>query len=326
MLSLTLVIKDFDYLAPLVYGDVASDQLDLRLDRDLPTPGYPTRPTALSRTLSDPSIAVGELSLARHIARLAEGDRTFVGIPHLTTRVFRHRCFFVPKGSPLRSLSDLQGARLGTNEWPATGNTWARALMREEGVDLQKVHWWVGSVEGAPFNKAAQGTLPPNARFVDGDRTLVDLLLGGELDGLVVPTPPRQFDAVCGPIVRLLPDFRAAEQDYFRRTGIFPGHHIVGVRRAVYEEHPWILRPIFDLLEGSRAVWQERRLLLNDTTPWMHADHEETVAIMGADWSPTGIEANRAMLHILCRELYEQGLAPRQMAVSEIFPEFEGRD
>src|SRR5687768_16135573 len=121
-LTVTLVIKDYDHLAPLSAGDVVAEDLDLRLDRD--TPG------ALDRTLDDPSVHVGELSFARHLARLSQDDHSFVGIPIFPTRAFRQRCFFVRRDSDLCALKDLAGKRIGTNEWPATGNTWSRALLR----------------------------------------------------------------------------------------------------------------------------------------------------------------------------------------------------
>ena len=95
-LSVTLVIKDYDYLAPLACGDVVAEELDLTLDRD--TPG------ALDRTLSDPTILVGELSFARHLSRLADDDRSFVGLPSFPYRAFRQRCFFVRCDSGLHDF------------------------------------------------------------------------------------------------------------------------------------------------------------------------------------------------------------------------------
>ena len=140
-LQLTLVIKDYDHVAPLAAGDVVAEDLDLTLDRD--TAG------ALDRTLADPSIQAGELSFARHIARLAEGDHTFVGIPIFPTRLFRHRSFFVRRDSGMSGLQDLVGKRVGTNEWPATGNTWSRAVLRESGIRIDSIKWSVGLIAGA---------------------------------------------------------------------------------------------------------------------------------------------------------------------------------
>ena len=119
-LSIKLVTKDYDFFAPLACGDVSADGINLIYERDTPN--------ALDRTLADASIDAGELSLSRQLARLASGDLSFVGIPVFPQRVFRHRCFFVRRGSGLTSFEQLAAKRIGCNEWPASGNTWSRAI------------------------------------------------------------------------------------------------------------------------------------------------------------------------------------------------------
>ena len=298
-LSVTLVMKDYDHIAPLACGDVSVEGVDLKLDRD--------SHGALDRTLGDPSIHAGELSLSRHLLRLAQNDRSFVGIPVFPTRAFRHRCFFVLRGSGLREFRDLEGRRIGTNEWPATGNTWSRAAMREQGVRIDRISWVVGSVDGAPSNRP-QGALPSYAQHAPPGRPLVDMLLEGELDALMCPNPPRGFYEPGSPIVRLFPDYRSVEMQYFRRTGLYPAHHIVGVRRRLFEEAPWVVRSLFAALEESKRRWQAQRRLLPETTPWTLAEIEDATALMGQDWQPYGTEPNRAMVQVLCDELFAQGL------------------
>jgi len=55
--------------------------------------------------------------------------------------------------------------------------------------------------------------------------------------------------------VRLFPDYRAREQDYFRRTRIFPIMHLIVVRNDIYERHPFVAISLRGLLrrQGSRA-------------------------------------------------------------------------
>src|SRR3954464_8562270 len=134
-LPLRMVAQDFDSLSALACGEVVPEGIKLTLERD-------TR-NALTMVLGDPTIDAGELSWSRHVARLAAGDRSFVAIPIFPFRAYRHRCFFVRRGSPLGALKDLDGKRIGTQEWPATGNVWARAALREAGVQIDKIHWMV---------------------------------------------------------------------------------------------------------------------------------------------------------------------------------------
>src|SRR5262249_50230145 len=148
----------------------------------------------LDRTLNDPAVEAGELSFSRHIHRMATGDGSFVGIPFFAYRAFRHRCFFVRRDDGLRDFADLAGKRVGTNEWPPSGNTWSRAILRDAGVKIEGIRWWVGSVDGHASNRP-QGALPPYVQAAPPDRSLRDMLLDGELDALMCPVPPRGFYA-----------------------------------------------------------------------------------------------------------------------------------
>src|SRR5215216_4879212 len=125
-LALTCAIKDYDHIAPLRSGDVTPEGIALHFDFG---------PDVLNRVINLPEVPVGELSFGRYLIRVASGDRSIVGLPIFTTCLFRQRCFYVRQDSPYRALGDLDGTRIGTNEWPATGNTWARAALREQGVE-----------------------------------------------------------------------------------------------------------------------------------------------------------------------------------------------
>jgi 4,5-dihydroxyphthalate decarboxylase len=312
--SLTLLTKDYGYLGPLAGGDVAAEDIDLTFVR--------STATALNRTLSDPSIDAGELSFARHIIRIAEDDHSFTGIPFFVVRAFRHRCFFVRRGSSLRGLKDLRGRRIGTNEWPATGNTWSRAALREQGVSTQEIDWWVGPVDGAPSGRP-QGALPSNAHSAPPGRTLREMLMSEAIDALMVPDPPPGFYAADSPIVRLIPDYPSAERDYYRRTKLYPAHHIIGMRKATFVQAPWVARRLYSTLEASKTRWLERINELTETTPWLLAEIEASQTVFGRDWNPSGVAANLTMIQALCDEHFVQGLISRRVAAAEIFQEFE---
>lgn len=311
---LTLLMKDYDFLAPLAAGDVTAEGADLTLRRD--TAG------ALDRTLADASVHAGELSFSRHIQRLAASDHSFVGIPFFPTRAFRQRCFFVRRDSGLHRFADLAKKRIGTNEWPASGNTWSRAILRDAGVRIEEIQWWVGTVDGAPSNRP-QGSLPAYVRPAPADRTLRDMLLDGELEALMCPIPPKGFYEANSPIVRLVPDFRKAEQEYFRRTGICPLQHVVGVRRHVYEREPGVLKALYGVLEQSKLAWQASRRRLADTLPWTLAEIEETTALMGEDWHPNGVEPNRRTIQAFLDEQVAQRLIANPPTVDALFAEFQ---
>ncbi|SOD62892.1 hypothetical protein SAMN06297387_10855 [Streptomyces zhaozhouensis] len=171
------------------------------------------------------------------MARIASGDTTWVAVPFFLMRNFRHRCFFVRESDERASFQDLVGGRIGTDNWMASGDTWSRAAIREQGIGTDRFTWVCGPVEGVAEDRP-QGNLPPNASMAPPGRGLRDMLLDGELDALMVPDPPRGFLEPDSPFRRLFRDFRSVEEAYYDRTGIWPGLHLAVVRRTVAEEHP----------------------------------------------------------------------------------------
>src|SRR5919202_2289860 len=163
-MALRLITRNYDYVQPLAMGDVPSDGLAIELTR-----GF----DALVR-LPEPVFDGGEMSLSRYLQAFADGDRSLVGLPIFPMRGFRHRCFFVRRDSPYADLPDLAGKRVGINEWPATGNTWARALLREQGVDLRSVRWLVGQVS-AGYKPVPDDALPRGVERAPAHQLLVDL-------------------------------------------------------------------------------------------------------------------------------------------------------
>jgi 4,5-dihydroxyphthalate decarboxylase len=313
--KLTLVVTDYDFIAPLALGDVKAEGLDLRVERE-------NAANAIDRPMSDPTVVAGEISFARHVARIAASDPSWVGIPFFLRRGFRHRTFYVRRGSPTRNFGDLDGKRIGVADWPATGNTWGRAVLRDHGVEINHVKWMLGTIDGAP-SKRPHGTLPPFVQPVPAGRALRDLLINGEVDALMWGFEPKGFYDPESPIVRLVPDFRRVEQDYYRRTGIYPGLHLLGIRREVFDRDPGMARSLYSAVDRSKTLWQKNRLYLAETTPWMLADIEETTALMGKDLNPSGLEPNRTMIQKFCDELFAQGLAPRRVDATEVFSEME---
>ncbi len=314
--AISLLMNDFDHIAPLASGDVAPEGIDLTLERRSP----------INRFIEDPSFDAGEMSLGKYLIRMARGDNEFVGTPIFVMRDFRHRCFFTRRDTGIRSLRDLAGKRMGIDAWSASGNTWGRAALREAGVDITGIQWFVGPIDRdrmGPTGSAEQTALPDFAQPVAPGENLTDLLVAGQLDALLIPYTPAGFYDPDSPIVRVLENFVEEEQAYYRRTGIYPAHHIVGIRRASFERNPWIARSLYDALEQSRLLWQDRRWHFPDTTPWLLDALEDVTRLMGPDWRPYGVEPNRHMVAALCAEQYAQGLVAEPYDSSHAFAEFE---
>ncbi|HEX3723653.1 MAG TPA: hypothetical protein VHV31_12735, partial [Nitrolancea sp.] len=103
----------------------------------------------------------------------------------------------------------------------------------------------------------------------------------------------------------------------------YPAHHIVALRREVFDEAPWVAVRLFDVLERSRLYSQDVRWALTDVTPWSITDLEETRALFGKDWQPFGAEVNRKMIADFCGDQFAQGLVTNQLDPLTAFAEFE---
>ena len=90
--------------------------------------------------------------------------------------------------------------------------------------------------------------------------------------------------------MRLFPDIRAIERDYFRQTGMFPPQHLIVLRRPVWEANKWIARALTDAFIRVQRRVRQRAASFPYASPWLDAELEETEALMGADFHPDGFE------------------------------------
>jgi len=316
--TVNMLAQDHDHYMPLAVGDVTIPGVDLRLKRVR----LGVMPGMLERIYTDPELHVGEASFARYIGRVADRDvGPVIALPAFVVRVFRHRGIYVRRGSKLRA-ADLAGKTIGISEWRATGNTWTRAVLSDAGVRTQDCNWILARADDTK-KPPPRDELPSNVVFGKDSDNLVDLLAAGAIDAFIAPLePPTFYDEDC-PIVRLFQHYEAAEAEYFKRTGIYPAHHIICVKRDFYERHPDLTRAIYRGLDESKTGWDAYAKIFGQSTPWLLREIERAQALMGQDWRPYGLERNYAMMDALCRELFEQGLVSRRVDPSELFPDFE---
>lgn len=185
------------------------------------------------------------------------------------------------------------------------------------------VRWLVGQVS-PNYKPVPPDVLPDGVEAVPAGRMLVDMLLAGELDALMCPWPPEGFYEDGSQVTGLYEDYRTAERDYFRRTGIHPAHHIVALKRELVDRNPWIVRAIYTSLDEARKRSEQTRWALTETSPWLLAELEETRALMGPDFQPYGIGENRHMVAAFCEEQYAQRLVNTPIGPADVFADFEG--
>jgi 4,5-dihydroxyphthalate decarboxylase len=318
-LTLTLACGDYDRTLPLRTGAVRPDGVELKVLSLEPEEMF-------HRMARRRDFDVAEFSLSTYTVLRGRGE-PLIAIPVFPSFAFRHSAIFVREDAGILEPRDLVGKRVGVPKYHMTAAVWVRGILEDEyGVSPEDLHWFEGG-EGAAV-KEVDVTLPPGLRheLVPGDRTLGHLLASGELDAFIGARRPAGAANTKdrSPVRRLFPDFRHVERAYYQRTGIFPIMHTVVLKEELAREHPWLPRALYEAFaEAKRLAY--RRLadtaVLPYVLPWLVAEVEETRALMGDDPFPYGVGRNRRTVETLADYSFRQGLAPRRLAVEELFCE-----
>jgi 4,5-dihydroxyphthalate decarboxylase len=316
-LSLSVAVRDYDRTRPLMDGSVRIDGVE---------PVFMTLPPEeiFFRAFRYAEFDICELSLSSFTVKTAHGDCPYVGVPAFLSRAFRHTSFYV-RTDRIKKPGEMKGKLIGVPEYQLTANVWARAILQDDyGVKPSDIRWIRGGLEDAGRREKIAIKLPPDVRLEEAPqgRTLSSMLEAGEIDGFIGPRVPSCCERGHPDVGWLFADPVAAAKDYFKRTGIFPIMHLVGVRRALVERHPWLPAAALKAFEQAKNIAVER---LADTSsakvtlPFVEERLKEARELMGRDFWSYGVDANRKVLETFLRHHHGQGLSPRLVKVEELF-------
>ncbi len=317
-LKLTFGCWNYDRTRALADGSVVADGIDLNyLDMLVEETFF--------RMLRHQEFDVAELSLSSYTVSLFRSPQPFVAIPVFPSRFFRHSCIYVNAASGIRKPADLIGRRIGNPEYQMTAPVWIRGILSDHyAVPVDSVTYVTGGEEEPGRSEKLKLDLPPSIKVerIGPAQTLSQMLRDGEIDALYTARAPSSFRAGDGRVVRLFPDYREIERDYYRSTGIFPIMHTVAIRRDVYEANRWIaqsLQKAFIAAQAKTYADLKESAALKAMLPWLNHHVEEAIAEMGEDYWPYGFDRNRATLDTFLRYHHEQGLSKRRLAPEDLF-------
>jgi 4,5-dihydroxyphthalate decarboxylase len=254
-----------------------------------------------------------EFSLSTYMILHSRGDRRFVGIPVFPSRRFRHEHVWVNANAGIRSPSDLKGKRVGVQEFVQTAALWIRGFLQDDyGVATRDIDWHFGGYnEPDPYFKPRiEMKMAPGvkAQVIDNGTCIDAMLECGDLDA-VFPALPRSFLRGSPNVVRLFPNFRAVEEDYFRRTRIFPIMHVVVIRREIYEQNRWAAVALYKAFVKAKELAMRRLTTyppIPVMLPWLTEHVEATRTVMGEDYWSYGMQENRHVLETAARHAWDQ--------------------
>jgi ABC-type nitrate/sulfonate/bicarbonate transport system substrate-binding protein len=328
-LQLKVGVYRYEHTEPLFDGRVTFGGVDTTLD---------TSPliSDVFHRMAEGELDIAEYGLTYFLRSFDLPDSPFLALPIFPNRNFRHSALFVNVDSGIERPEDLAGKTVG--EFALYGSdpgVWMKGVLAEDyGVTPEQMDWVIGGTDHPiPSFDWIPQPVPDgvHVRHAEGDQTLSTLLETGEIDALLsVDVPQSVLDGSTNKIRRLFVDYETVERDYYRRTGIFPMMHVVAIRRELAAE-PGLAESIYQAFCQAKGIVQEHyranaaKQHMAVITPWFSELFAENRALLGEDWWPYGLDANRKAVDTFLRYHHEQGLSQRLLTSEDIFaPAFLG--
>jgi 4,5-dihydroxyphthalate decarboxylase len=318
-LRLSVAISDYDHVRDLISGKVRAEGISID-HIDLPVEEF------FARFTDERCWDVSEMSMARFVSLISQGDPNITGIPVFPSRFFRQHALYVRTDSPLRDAAGLAGKKVGIPEWVQTAIVWVRAwLMHDVGIGLNEIEWVRAGINTPGRESQVKAKLPPGIAYSEiADRSLVDMLLAGDLDAIICAHPPDLFEARDPRIRRLITDYQPVEEAYWNKHRIFPMMHTVALPRTTYDANPWIGPALFKALTEAKNRSLTRALdgnICRFPIAWTFTWAEKARDMFGDDFWPYGVGANRATIEAFLQFCDEQGVSHRRVSIDELYPE-----
>ena len=310
-LPLTLACGDYELVRPLLERKVEVDGVDLTMLTDMDSA------TRHWRFLRNNEFDVAEVSISSYLAA-RDNDWPFRAIPVFLHRRFRHGFMFINTGKGIAKPGDLKGRRIGVKTLMTSAILWMRGLLQNEyGVPLDSIEWV------AELNNDVDVQLPPNTKYtlLPRDKSVETMLAEGELDAVFHSDLIKPFLAKDPRVARLFADPQAEERTYYQRTGIFPIMHVLGIRQALIDRHPWLAINLYRAFSEAKTLAM-KRMANPRIVPlaWYRAAWEEQERVLGPDpWEYGMSEKNRKNLETVVGYSHQQGLIRQRPALEQLF-------
>jgi len=317
-ITLTLACGDYEITRALKEGQVQPDGIDLVMLTDMDST------TRHWRFLRNRDFDMAETSASSYLVARDQG-LPFEGLPVFLHRRFRHGFVYINTTKGITKPADLIGKKIGLKSFQVTAGLWLRGILEHEyGVPHRSVQWFCELDEDVDF------TPPPGLSItrLPNDKSVETMLAEGELDAVIHSSLIKPLVKGDKRVARLFPDFKAEEERYFAKTGIFPIMHVLGIKREIVQQYPWVAVNMFHAFNEAKKIAMQRmqnpRIV---PLAWYTEAWEEQQKLLGPDPWEYGLgERNRHTLETLVGYSKEQGLLNPATSLDDLFlPVSQGR-
>ena len=225
---------------------------------------------------------INEYNGGHYVVQKAHGREDITAIPVFLHRRFRHGFIYINANKGIRRPSDLAGRRVGCRSIGAAAAYWMRGHLEEHGAPHRSITWVIQD----PDEASEQAPPTTKIEVVPKGKNVEQMVLGGEVDAIIMPNVSEAHAKGDTRIARLWPNYKEGELDYYRRTGFFPIMHVTTVPTEIVAKYPWVVESLTLAFEEAkqlavkrvanprnvplafwRTYWEEERAMLGDD-PW----------------------------------------------------------
>ncbi len=301
------MLADYHRTRPLLSGEVTAEGMKL-LPRRAETGEACMRPVY-------EEFDIAEMSLSWYMMARCRNEPV-IALPIFPLRMQIHPYIFCSAASGIDRPEDLKGKKIGMDEYRLTVGLWARGILQEyHGVRPEQCEWFTSAPERAGYQP------PANVKLTVVDEPTEALLLRGEIDALIPPNIVPSFRAGDPRIRRVFKDARAAINEYFRKTGIFPITHTLVVRQSLFDENPWLVASLVDAFtEAEERCRKSYDYAKRSAFPSAVLILEEEEELFGKNpWGHGLTPENQIVLEKFVQYANEQGYIPNRPPLTELF-------
>jgi 4,5-dihydroxyphthalate decarboxylase len=317
-IPLTLACGDYEITRALQDGTVEPDGIDLTVLTAMDST------TRHWRFLRGQEFDMAEVSCSSYIVARDQGFPASA-IPVFLHRRFRHGFIFINTTKGIRQPADLIGRKIGVKQFQATAIVWMRGILEHEyGVPQKSIEWF------SELDETVEFTPPPDLKInrLTDDKTVEGMLASGELDAVLHPDLIKPLVQKDPRVARLFPNFKDEEIAFYKKTGIFPIMHLLGIKQEIVERHPWVPINMFHAFNQAKAIAM-KRMENPRIVPliWYREAWEEQEEIAGSDpWEYGPTDRNLHNMDTIAGYCHQQGLTKHKFGFDDLFVSvFQGR-